>query len=217
MDWMNSVRNTKQRAQAKAVLTWLLATDRKGHGQATARRLGVMYIIWNNRIYSLHSSSQGWRPYNNCANRTQHKDDTACHRDHIHLSLSWEGAMARTSFWSRSVASRDYGPCRPRDLNWAAPRTRANAHRCPQYPRVTAPHGASKTRKALTAYSGMVLRDGSRGAAVTVVQKVVRTTADGNFGPVTATAVAAWQRAHHVPASGVVDATTWRALLKAVH
>jgi peptidoglycan hydrolase-like protein with peptidoglycan-binding domain len=81
---------------------------------------------------------------------------------------------------------------------------------------VSAPRGASSTRRALTTYSGMQLRTGSTGAAVKAVQKVVKVTADGRFGSKTRAAVQQWQRAHRVSANGVVDATTWRALLRAV-
>jgi peptidoglycan hydrolase-like protein with peptidoglycan-binding domain len=36
---------------------------------------------------------------------------------------------------------------------------------------------------------------------------------DGAFGPLTRNAVTAFQRAHHLKASGVADAATWRALI----
>jgi hypothetical protein len=32
------------------------------------------------------------------------KYDTTCHRNHVHLSFSWDGALGRTSFWSGWVA-----------------------------------------------------------------------------------------------------------------
>ena len=60
-----------------------------------------------------------------------------------------------------------------------------------------------------------VLRVGSRGPAVAAVQKVVHATADGDFGPATATALVAWKKAHHLPATAVVDAATWSALVRA--
>ncbi|HET7660760.1 MAG TPA: GH25 family lysozyme [Oryzihumus sp.] len=60
-----------------------------------------------------------------------------------------------------------------------------------------------------------VLRVGSRGPAVAAVQKVVHTTADGDFGPATGAALVAWKKAHHLPATPVVDAATWSALVKA--
>jgi peptidoglycan hydrolase-like protein with peptidoglycan-binding domain len=40
-----------------------------------------------------------------------------------------------------------------------------------------------------------------------------RLAADGAFGPLTKNAVIAFQRAHHLTASGVADAATWKALV----
>jgi peptidoglycan hydrolase-like protein with peptidoglycan-binding domain len=215
IDWMVSVRNPTTRAQAVTTLNWLLAKDAAGNPYANARRLGVMYIIWNNKMWRAYNPSAGWGEYQNCSKRPATSLDTTCHRDHIHISLSWEGAMARTSFWTRKVAARDYGPCRPRDLNWAAPYTAPNGTRCTTYGRVSAPAGASALLKSLTAYSGQVLRSGSSGGAVKAVQQAVRVPVDGHYGASTVKAVAAWQRAHGVTGSGIVRADTWRALLRA--
>jgi GH25 family lysozyme M1 (1,4-beta-N-acetylmuramidase)/lysozyme family protein len=60
-----------------------------------------------------------------------------------------------------------------------------------------------------------VLRVGSQGPAVVAVQKVVHAKADGDFGPATAAALVAWKKAHHLPATAVVDAATWSALVRA--
>src|SRR5215218_367955 len=215
IDWMVSVRKPTQRAQAVAVLNWLLMKDSAGNPYSNARRLGVMYIIWNNKMWRAYNPSAGWSEYQNCSKRTSTSLYTTCHRNHIHISLSWEGAMARTSFWTRRVAARDYGPCRPRDLNWAAPYTAPNRTRCASYPRVSAPAGASALLKSLTAYSGQVLRSGSSGGAVKAVQQAVRVKVDGRYSASTVTAVAAWQRAHGLTGSGLVRADTWRALLRA--
>lgn len=43
-----------------------------------------------------------------------------------------------------------------------------------------------------------------------------RLTVDGAFGPLTRSAVIAFQRGHHLAASGVADAATWRALVVTV-
>jgi peptidoglycan hydrolase-like protein with peptidoglycan-binding domain len=215
VDWMVSVRKPKEAAQANAVIKWLLATDSAGNKYANARRLGVMYIIWNNKIWGAYSADRGWRAYSSCSTQPSVGWDSSCHRNHVHISLSWEGAMGRTSFWSKELAAPDYGPCRPADLNWAAPYKTANSARCISYPRVTAPKGASSTLKTLTTFSGMELRVGSTGPVVKAVQRSVGITADGRYGPATKAAVNSWQTAHQIKATGVVNATTWRALLKA--
>jgi peptidoglycan hydrolase-like protein with peptidoglycan-binding domain len=215
LDYFLDVHVARQRAEAQALIAWLFADDAQGRPYANARRLGVMYLIWNNRIWGAYRAAEGWRPYSSCAVRTSAAYDTTCHRDHIHISLSWEGAMKRTSYWTGRVAGTDYGPCREAGLNWAAPYTTARATPCPSYPQVSAPAGASSLTRTLTTYSGMVLRQGDSGPVVRAVQQAVGTTADGAFGPITDAAVKGWQGAHGVAASGVVDGDTWRALLAA--
>lgn len=214
LDWTKSHRSPKQTKGVNAILHWLFATDRAGHEFANARRLGIMYVIWNNRIWGGYSADQGWRSYHNCAARPARSLDSVCHRNHVHFSLSWAGAMGTTSYWTKTVAAPDFGPCRPADLNWAPQRTRRNPSPCPYYPHVSAPLGASAALQLLTSYSGMVLRVGSRGPVVTAVQTAVGAYPDGDFGPRTAGAVKAFQRRAHVRVTGRVTASTWRALLR---
>jgi peptidoglycan hydrolase-like protein with peptidoglycan-binding domain len=68
-------------------------------------------------------------------------------------------------------------------------------------------------KKATTTHP--TLRIGSRGSNVKYVQKAVGARPfDGIFGPLTRTKVKAYQHAHHLYASGVVDAKTWSIILK---
>jgi hypothetical protein len=92
-DWQVSAANPTQKAEADAFLTWLTATDKYGNKYAMARRLGVMYVIWNARIWGIYRASEGWRSYS-CSGTT------GCHKDHVHFSFSWAGALAKTSYWS---------------------------------------------------------------------------------------------------------------------
>lgn len=78
------------------IIDWLLAKDAE-----MARRVGIMYIIWNEKIWSTYDRQDGWRPYRGPDN----------HTSHIHFSFSWAGAMKRTSWWTGIVAPIEYGPC----------------------------------------------------------------------------------------------------------
>jgi peptidoglycan hydrolase-like protein with peptidoglycan-binding domain len=215
VDWFTDARTADGKARGDAVVSWLTATDAHGDVAANARRLGVMYIIWNNRIWGAYRPADGWRPYSGCAGTPSPGSDTACHRNHVHLSLSWAGAMGRTSWWTRTVAGPDYGPCRVPDLNWAPAYTAVNPRPCPSYARVSPQPGASALNRSLVAYSGMTLRRGSTGPAVTAVQAAVGGATGGSFGDLTVSAVGAFQTAHGLPGDGVVGPQTWRALLKA--
>lgn len=102
LDWMVSARNNVQKAKATAFLSWLLATDKYGNEAAMARRLGVMYIGWNNQMWRAYDTGRGWDELRGCyaASKAGTAYDNECHRSHVHISLTWEGAMALTSFWS---------------------------------------------------------------------------------------------------------------------
>lgn len=61
-----------------------------------------------------------------------------------------------------------------------------------------------------------VLRRGSTGTNVKVLQAVVNVTVDGSFGPATETAVINFQRSAGLAADGIVGPNTWGALLSTV-
>src|SRR5207248_6920103 len=90
------------RSVATAALQWLLAAGPHGERAWNARRLGIMYVIWNGRIWGAYRAADGWRPY----------VGESEHTDHIHFSFSWAGAEKHTSWWTGHVAAVDYGPCR---------------------------------------------------------------------------------------------------------
>jgi peptidoglycan hydrolase-like protein with peptidoglycan-binding domain len=216
LDWIVSARSANRKAQADAFLAWLLRTDATGRPFAAARRLGVMYVIWNNRIWSSHDPMPGWQPYSTCASHPEESADTVCNRNRVHVSLSWAGAMKRTSFWTKKVAANDYGPCRPQDLNWAPPYASPRPTPCPSYATATAPTGANATTTELVRFSGAAVGPGDTGPVVSAVQKALGVTADGSFGPFTADAVAAFQTKHGLPSNGRMNASTWRSLLVTV-
>jgi hypothetical protein len=95
-DWMLNANSYEDQTAGQAAVDWLMS-----NGAVNARRLGVMYVIWNRRIWSAHDDAKGWRPYN-------YGDP---HVSHIHVSFSWAGAEKRTSWWTGVVAPTEYGPC----------------------------------------------------------------------------------------------------------
>ena len=115
------------------------------------------------------------------------------------------------------MAPVDYGPCRPADLNWAAPYTGPRAVPCPPHPTVIAPAKAPSVAAGLYAASGARLGPGSTGPARRrPCSAACGVAADGSFGPMTGSAVSAFRVAHRLRAGQVVDAATWRALLAAM-
>lgn len=88
-DWAVNAYSAQQDAAAKDMFAWLFATDGSGHTYAMARRLGIMYMIYNQHIWSASNADAGWRPYTG----------PNPHVDHVHISLSWPGALKTTSYW----------------------------------------------------------------------------------------------------------------------
>lgn len=108
LDWMIDTANKADMRKAKTFLNWLLATDDHGHKYAMARRLGIMYMIFNHRIWRGYSP-RGWGHYSG----------TNPHTDHIHFSLTYDGSTGRTSFWTGNPLG---GPCQVASLINPAPK-----------------------------------------------------------------------------------------------
>jgi len=110
LDWMISARKADQKATADSFVAWLQKTDQFGNKIAMARRIGVMYIIWNNKIWRAYDPGRGWTEYKSCSSKPSTGNDTECHRDHVHISFTWDGAMAATSFYTGQVLDSG-APC----------------------------------------------------------------------------------------------------------
>lgn len=211
IDWMVG---TQGGADASAMISWLRAKDSRGNTNAMARRTGVMYLIWDNKFMPFYGRTAGqWEPYNSCAKQPQSRYDTSCHRDHVHMSFTWAGAMGRTSYYSGSVAATDYGPCRADGLNWAPQYYRARTTPCPQaswpVPTATsAPYMAN-----LRYWSGVYLQEGWDSPAVTPVRQALGLSASSTFDSATTSAVKSYQRTKNLSATGVMDRLTWRTML----
>lgn len=198
-DWGLLASDPAEAAIAQQFLDWALKAGPDGKPYYNARRLGIMYLIWNGRIWGSYTTTNGgWKPYSGAVP----------HTDHIHISLSWNGAMKRTSFWTGTVAPTDYGPCRTYAGVDPGPYTGPRLSPCPA-PQ-TAP--TSVTASLLRPYYDTELARGSTGTAVVILQKALGITADGDFGPITEAAVRAFNTTHGLTADGVVRRETWEAL-----
>ena len=106
MDWSRDASNPAHRKNVSELLSWLFATDAHGNTHAMARRLGIMYIVWNRRIWS--TWDQSWDIY--CVQKRRKCKDPDSksvlhpHTDHVHFSFGWKGARMQTSFWHPEVS-----------------------------------------------------------------------------------------------------------------
>lgn len=105
VDWGLDAADPAQVELADRFLERIFASDRQGNPDALARRMGIMYLIWNDHIYSAYADGFAKRPYLPCE-KPKNCSKTSRHRDHMHISLSYAGAAAQTSFYrARHVPS----------------------------------------------------------------------------------------------------------------
>ncbi len=183
-DWMLDVHNDANRRAAGDFLGWLTTDSGR-----MARRLGVMYVIYNKQMWRAYDP--GWTAYSGYSP----------HTDHIHISLTWNGARGHTSFWTGRTWAHDYGSCvafagQPGTVAGRMPRTKP----CP-------PAAAS-----VWSSQEPLLWLGSTGSAVTEAQRRLGVSATGTFGTTTRSAVLAYQRQHDLPRTGAMDDQTWSRL-----
>lgn len=190
-DYMLSVNVPQEKAVGDALTGWLTGPDAAGVVGGNARRIGVMYLIWNRRIWSAYSTGTGWRAYYG----------PNPHTDHVHTSFSWNGAMARTSWWSgRTATVEDRGPCGVYAGQPAPVYTGPQLSACPT-PLLSAP---------TSPYA--IVWPGQSTSSVRLAQSQLGLAADGVFGAATRTALMGWQRTVALPVTGVLDKPTWARL-----
>jgi hypothetical protein len=104
-DWRVNVTRAKERRYALDFIKRVRATDSAGHADALARRMGIMYIIFNDTIYS-STHNFAARAYLNAGCKSRSScSATLRHRDHMHISLTRAGGAGRTSWYTGHVLS----------------------------------------------------------------------------------------------------------------
>lgn len=99
LDWTVDARNAADSAAAARFLAALTAPDAAGNTAALARRMGVMYVIWDDHIYAAYRGFAKAPYLHPACTRLKGCGATLRHRDHVHISLSRAGAAAQTSFY----------------------------------------------------------------------------------------------------------------------
>jgi peptidoglycan hydrolase-like protein with peptidoglycan-binding domain len=98
LDWEARVTDRTQDSQARTLLHWL--TKRGGYH---AKRFGIMYMIYDQRIWGQYN--QRWRMMSNRGSVTDN------HKDHVHFTFTWNGALQRSAYWTGSAKAVHRGPC----------------------------------------------------------------------------------------------------------
>ena len=188
-DWMLNYYNRADRRAAADFLSWLTGPGPSGVRGEMAARLGVMYVIYNNRSWS--SYSRTWKTYSGYDP----------HTSHIHISLSWNGARANTSFWSGRTWAVDQGPCQFfANQPAVAPTLQPRIRPCPE------PAASARTSSLSLAWIG------SAGDDVARAQRGLDVPVTRSFDATTQQAVLRFQRRHDLPRTGALDKPTWASL-----
>ncbi len=191
-DWMLNVNNRADKRVAADFLGWITGRGPSNVKGEMARRLGIMYVIFNRKMWSAYSGT--WHAY----------DGADPHTSHIHISLSWNGARAHTSFWTGRTWATDYGPCQVfANQPATSPTAKARTTPCPQT--VRAPRSSTQPLKWI----------GSSGKTVSKGQRLLGMKPEGTFDAGTRRVVLGYQRTHDLPRTGALDKPTWASLLPA--
>lgn len=185
LDWMVDVKKPAELAAAADFLAWVTRDD-----GLNARRLGIMYVIYNKKIWSIYNTRAGWRK-------------SSGHTDHVHVSFSWAGGRGNTSFWTGVAGTVDHGPCarfKGSPAEWTnTPRAR---------PCSAAPTALVKTSRGSRQF-------GHTGSTVERGQTLLGIPVTGRFDTATWTGVRTYQQAHDLPVTGALDQPTWASLDRA--
>ena len=102
-DWILDARRTRDRRIAQLFLDAAFATDPRGNEHALARRMGIMYIIWNDHMYSAWDQFEREGYLSSSCKSRRRCSQTLRHRDHMHISLSRPGGRGETSWYANRV------------------------------------------------------------------------------------------------------------------
>jgi hypothetical protein len=98
-DWRVDASSERQKRQAHDFLDRLFASDRRGEPDALARRMGIMYVIFDDKIYG---SYRGFEPadyLHSACNKLATCSRTYRHKDHMHISLTRAGGWGQSSWY----------------------------------------------------------------------------------------------------------------------
>lgn len=98
-DWALDARNRRDQRTADRLMERLFAADRRGNEDALARRMGVMYLIWDDQMFAAWNGFEPERYLSSSCKTRRKCSPTLRHRDHVHVSLSRQGARGQTSWY----------------------------------------------------------------------------------------------------------------------
>ncbi len=102
-DWSLDATKKADRQRAASFLRLVRATDQAGNTDAKARRMGIMYLIWNDHMYSAWDGFRAEDYLSSSCPSKKRCSKTLRHRDHLHISLSRPGGKGLTSWYDGRI------------------------------------------------------------------------------------------------------------------
>ena len=102
-DWPLSATRKRDRQTARAFMEFVFAADKHGNEDAKARRMGIMYIIWNDHMYSAWNGFEKRDYQSSSCKKLSRCSASLRHRNHVHISLSRKGGRGMTSWFEGRV------------------------------------------------------------------------------------------------------------------
>jgi hypothetical protein len=99
-DWTLDAGKKADRRRARTFLDAVLAEDKHGNTDAKARRMGIMYLIWNDRMYSAWDDFEPKDYLSSSCKTVDSCSKTLRHRDHLHVSLTRAAGRGGTSWYA---------------------------------------------------------------------------------------------------------------------
>jgi hypothetical protein len=120
-DWKVSVTVPAENEMVDLVLDWLTTNQHE-----MARRVGLAYIIWNDRYLGLSAGEPHlWEDYLAC--RPGQSSASVCHTNHVHFAFSWAGARRETTWYTTNPRPTHWLPRRSASTPPAEPSPGASA------------------------------------------------------------------------------------------
>ncbi|WP_435747467.1 hypothetical protein [Nocardioides sp. SYSU DS0663] len=108
-DWTLDATTRHGRRAARQFLRDVLAADGRGREHAKARRMGIMYVIWDDRMWSAWNGFEPEPYLSSSCRKLRRCSETLRHRDHVHLSLSRKAGRGQTSWYVGRVPRATQG------------------------------------------------------------------------------------------------------------
>jgi len=99
-DWVLDATSEPDQVLAAAMLEEIFAPDDTGEPNALARRMGIMYVIWDDTMYASYDEFVAKRYLSSGCRNRRTCSPTLRHRDHVHISLTRQGAKGLTSWYA---------------------------------------------------------------------------------------------------------------------